>query len=97
MAKAMEGKEEALADLEQSIIDEQNLRLRAIEADAKANTPVRSGHLQSSYVVTELVKLGDIGAIENTATYAAYIEYGTEKIKAVMMLNNAADREMNKK
>lgn len=97
MAKAMEGKDEAMKDLAQSIVDEQNQMLINIEADAKSNTPVRSGHLQSSYNVIPVVKLGDQGAVENTAEYAAYVEYGTEKTKAVMMLNNAADREVNKK
>lgn len=49
----------------------------------KAKTPVRTGHLQNSWGFTE--KRDDL-EIYNTAEYAEYVEYGTERMEPRAML-----------
>jgi len=49
----------------------------------KAKTPVRTGHLQNSWGFTETKT--DI-EIYNTAEYAEYVEYGTERMEPRAML-----------
>lgn len=97
MTARMEGLEEAMAWLEDEAVLEANTMAENIVADATENTPVgKTGRLKASWQVKLAKDSKDTAEIENVAPYAAYVEYGTNKMEGAFMLTNATDRELNK-
>ena len=93
----IEGIDAAIDWLKEEVVNETNMMAKNIMEDAIQNTPVgRTGHLKASWVLTPATPTNEQAVVENTAPYAAHVEYGTEDTPAVLMLTNAVDREMNK-
>lgn len=66
--------------------------VRMVLKDAKANAPVRTGHLRSQIVVVENLESTNEFGIVAAADYSGFVEYGTSKMQAQPFIRPAIAR-----
>lgn len=63
-----------------------------VKSESEEVTPVRTGHLKASYVIEGDRSFGGELVVGNTAHYAEYVEFGTEKFGPRAMMKQGSSK-----
>ncbi|AXR78987.1 HK97-gp10 family putative phage morphogenesis protein [Natrarchaeobaculum sulfurireducens] len=87
--------EEMLAESDEELVVAMTESSLEIEADARRRSPVDTGNLRGAWT-SEVETEGEtiIAEIGNEAAYAAFVEFGTNRMAAQPMIRPAIEREI---